>query len=159
MLNQEPLFPIPQQSRTSDDYYTPKWLFDALGIEFDIDVASPPEGPWHTPCERFYTQADDGLSQPWHGTVWMNPPYSNPKPWVAKWLEHENGCALVPFIKSKWFQTLWDDDRTEFAYIRVIKFERVEKTMNNQAPFALGLWAIGETCKHALRTSGLGKVR
>lgn len=158
-MTQESLFPMPQQSRTSDDYYTPQWVFDALGLTFDIDVASPPEGPWHTPCKTFFTQEDDGLLQSWQGTVWMNPPYSNPGPWVAKWLAHANGCALVPFIKSKWFQTLWDHDDTRFAYIRVIKFERIEKTMPNQAPFALGLWAIGEQATNALLHSGLGKVR
>ena len=25
-------------SKTSDDYYTPKWIFDAIGLEFDLDV-------------------------------------------------------------------------------------------------------------------------
>ena len=157
-MSQLPLFNMPQQGRTSDDYYTPKWVFDALGIEFDIDVASPPEGPWNTPCKRFFTQEDDGLSQKWEGTVFMNPPYSGPTPWVAKWLEHGDGIALVPFMKSKWFQSLWDDERTQFAYIRVIKFERLE-TVNNQTPFALSLWAVGDTAVNALLNAGLGKVR
>jgi phage N-6-adenine-methyltransferase len=157
-MNQLPLFNMPQQDRTSDDYYTPKWVFDALGIEFDIDVASPPEGPWNTPCKSFFTQEDDGLSQKWEGTVFMNPPYSGPTPWVAKWLEHGDGIALVPFMKSKWFQSLWDDERTQFAYIRVIKFERLE-TVNNQTPFALSLWAVGDTAVNALLNAGLGKVR
>lgn len=158
MSDQLPLFTMPQQERTSDDYYTPRWVFDALGLTFDLDVASPPEGPWHTPCEAYYTQADDGLSQDWTGSVFMNPPYSGPTPWVAKWLQHGDGIALVPFMKSKWFQTLWDDDRTIFAYVRVIKFERIE-AVNNQTPFALSLWAIGDKCTDALKASGLGKVR
>jgi phage N-6-adenine-methyltransferase len=148
-----------QSGLTTDDYYTPKWVFDALGIHFDLDVACPPAGPPHTPTKAFYTQETDGLSSPWYGTVWMNPPYSNPTPWVHKWIEHGNGLALVPFMKSKWFQSLWDHPETQFAYIRVIKFERVEKTMNNQTPFALGLWAIGDKAITALTNSNLGRVR
>ena len=159
MNEQPPLFTMPQAGLTTDDYYTPRWIFDALGLTFDLDVACPTGGPPHTTCKAFYTQLDDGLTSPWHGTVFMNPPYSNPTPWVAKWLHHENGIALLPFIKSKWFQSLWDSPKTSMAYIRVIKFERAEKTMNNQTPFALGLWAIGENATKALNASGLGRVR
>jgi hypothetical protein len=55
-MTQERLFTVRQEQYTSDDYWTPKWIFDALGLEFDLDVASPPEGPMHTPCKAFYDQ-------------------------------------------------------------------------------------------------------
>jgi len=109
MLNQESLFPMPQQGKTSDDYWTPKWIFDALGIEFDLDVACPPQGPAHTPCKAFYTQETDGLASPWVGNVWMNPPYSKATPWVNKFMEHQNGICLMPFAKSAWCNRLWND--------------------------------------------------
>jgi phage N-6-adenine-methyltransferase len=108
-IEQPQLFATPQTSRTSDDYYTPKWLFDALGLTFDLDVACPPEGPMHTPCKAFYTQEDDGLTQPWHGRVFMNPPFSKPQPWVHKFMSHANGVALLPIAKSQWFNQLWID--------------------------------------------------
>ena len=82
------LFGAEQTELTSDDYYTPKWIFDALGIVFDIDVASPPHGPPNTPCRKYFTQKDDGLTQNWHGSVFLNPPFSNPNPW-------KNGRAHV----------------------------------------------------------------
>jgi hypothetical protein len=44
-MTQERLFTVRQEEYTSDDYWTPKWIFDALGLEFDLDVACPPEGP------------------------------------------------------------------------------------------------------------------
>ena len=72
---------------TSDDYYTPKWVFDALGLQFDIDVASPVGGISWIPAKRYFTQYDDGLAQDWGGSkVWMNPPYSKPALWVDQWI-------------------------------------------------------------------------
>ena len=56
-------------AKTSDDYYTPKWVFDALGLQFDIDVASPVGGISWIPAKRYFTQYDDGLLQDWGGGV------------------------------------------------------------------------------------------
>ena len=108
MNEQDTLFPMPQTGNTSDDYWTPKWVFDALGLEFDLDVACPPDGPPHTPAKAWYTQETNGLTSPWWGRVWMNPPYSKSSPWVRKFIEHGNGVCLVPMAKSQWFNELWD---------------------------------------------------
>jgi phage N-6-adenine-methyltransferase len=158
-MNQERLFSMPQTGTSSDDYYTPKWIFDALGIQFDIDVACPPGGPPHTPCDAYYTQEDDGLTSDWYGTIWMNPPYSNPSPWVTKFLEHGNGIALLPLAKSKWLQRLWDHDDTRILYVYSIKFERSDIKLDGSTPFPLGIWAIGDKCIQAVHNSNLGKVR
>jgi hypothetical protein len=37
----------------SDEWYTPKHVFDALGCQFDLDVASPAEGTTHVPAASF----------------------------------------------------------------------------------------------------------
>lgn len=96
-----------QSQLTKDDYYTPKHVFDALGIRFDLDVCAPPGGvPW-VPADRFYSIEDDGLAQPWHGRVWMNPPYSGPSQWVDRFLAHREGIAYLPFAKSAWFDRIW----------------------------------------------------
>lgn len=90
------LFPLPTDSIavTSDDCYTPRWVFDAMGLEFDLDVAAPPGGPWHVPCRRYYTAEDDGLAQPWEGLVWCNPPYSSFARWAGRWLTHDRGVLM-----------------------------------------------------------------
>lgn len=62
-----------------------------------------------TSDDRF-TIEDDGLTAPWEGLVWMNPPYSNPGPWVARFLDHANGVALLPFSNSAWWRNLWATD-------------------------------------------------
>jgi hypothetical protein len=63
----EPLFSVAGGAiaTTSDDCYTPRWVFDAMGLRFDLDVAAPVGGPWHVPCDRYLTAEDDGLAQPW----------------------------------------------------------------------------------------------
>ena len=43
-MDQLRLFDIEQTQLTSDDYYTPKWIFEALGEHFDLDVCAPPGG-------------------------------------------------------------------------------------------------------------------
>lgn len=144
-----------QTQYSTDDYYTPKWLFDTMDVEFDLDVACPPQGPIHVPARRFYTQKENGLVQPWDGRVWMNPPYSKPLPWVEKWLKHRNGMALLPTNGGKWVKLLWESDARgiwlgRLAFIRD-GVERKGSSMN------IVLWAIGEENVEA--ASRLGRPR
>jgi len=145
------LFNEEQTETTSDDYYTPKWIFDTLGLHFDLDVASPPHAT-NVPCDRYYTQADDGLAQDWHGRVWMNPPFSRPTPWVQRWLAHGNGVALLPTAKSKWFTNkLWQSDAVGVVLPASTKFT------NGSILYCCALWAMGDSNIDALHN--FGKVR
>ena len=158
-MNQLPLFTTKQTELTSDDWYTPKFIFDALGLRFDVDVACPDGGPWHTPANSYYTQETDGLSSLWKGRVFMNPPYSKPTPWVDKWIAHENGIALMVMTKSHWFEKLWEHDQTAVIYMRQIKFERPGLPRGSASGWSYGLWGIGADNIEAMRQSGLGTVR
>jgi hypothetical protein len=150
---------MPQTTLTSDDYYTPKWIFDALGIEFDLDVACPPNGPLYTPTKNYYTQETDGLISPWYGTVFMNPPFSKTAPWVSKWIEHGNGVALLPVVKhSKWIRNLWDSG-ANCVWFNDLTIKFYHKGKEQEIWPIIWLWAIGDTAIKALENSGLGKVR
>lgn len=89
----------------SVDWYTPKWIFDRLGIEFDLDPCAPDGGvPW-IPTKNHYSLKDDGLNSHWNGNVWLNPPYGkNTSAWLEKMHNHRNGVSLV-FSRTdcKWF--------------------------------------------------------
>lgn len=78
----------------SDDWITPKYLIEALG-PFDLDPCASATQPWPTAATH-YTKADDGLSLPWKGSIWLNPPYGdNIGDWMGKMATHNNGIALI----------------------------------------------------------------
>lgn len=90
------LFDLPSDAIvvTSDDCYTPRWVFDAMGLRFDLDVAAPLGGPRHVPATAYYTAEEDGLTAPWAGLVWCNPPYSKFRPWAERWAQHPTGVLM-----------------------------------------------------------------
>ena len=95
----------------NDEMFTPYWVFEALDLKFDIDVASS-HNPHVVECAwKKYTIDEDGLAQDWNGLVWMNPPFSKVTPWIEKWLDHSNGLCLVPLSSNgRWVNTLWESD-------------------------------------------------
>lgn len=83
-------------SNENDEWYTPAWLFDAIGIEFDLDPCSPGRPPSSVPAKLLYTQAENGLGRDWAGSVWLNPPFTSKREWYQKLVEHGDGIALMP---------------------------------------------------------------
>ena len=108
----------------TNEWYTPPEIFKKLNTTFDLDVAAPKGGvPWIPATDHYYKEID-GLKQDWQGFVWCNPPYgSNTAIWLKKFIEHNNGIALV-FSRT---DTLWFHDYCTQAdiltfYINRIKF-------------------------------------
>ncbi len=87
----------------SDIWLTPPFIIEALGgpDTFDLDPCAQEEMPWATARER-YTEALDGLMLPWHGRVWLNPPYSLPslRSFLERMVQHDRGTALI-FAKTE----------------------------------------------------------
>jgi hypothetical protein len=151
------LFPVEQSERTSDDYLTPRWVFDTLGLTFDLDVAAP---PWdtHVPAARKLTKADDGLTHPWEGRVWMNPPFSNITPWVARFIEHDNGVCLLPASKSDWLLRLWRSDASWVFPQSIFRmWAEVPNGADSQVQYMVFFAAFGSECVEAI--GRLGRVR
>ena len=99
-----------KEYKPNDELYTPPWVFETLAIDFDLDVCSPVLGLPYLPAKKWFHAGDDGLAQKWQGRVWCNPPYSSPKLWVEKFIEHNNGIMLAPFSKSAWYHKLWNSE-------------------------------------------------
>ena len=96
----------------------------SLIFNFSLDVCALPE---NAKCKNYYTPKDDGLSKPWMGGVWCNPPYGREiSSWVKKayeesqkeyndfvlmllpartdtkwWWEYVQGKATLFFIKGR----------------------------------------------------------
>jgi len=124
------LFSVPSDdiAITADDCYTPAWVFAAMDLHFDLDAAAPKGGPLHVPCDRYFTAEDDGLSQPWDGVTWCNPPYSNFGPWAHKWATAERACLMGTYTPgTAWFPVV-------FAAADAVAFITCEFLRPGQAP-------------------------
>lgn len=145
----------------SDEWYTPKFVFDALGNpSFDLDVAAPMLIPAYIGARRWLWK--DSLESDWQGFVWMNAPYGGRNsliPWLAKFFDHGNGIALVPDRTSApWFQDAWV--RASLAlFTRKIRFLRPDGSEGKSPSNGTALLSAGERGHAALiqvARNGLG---
>ena len=77
------------QTDTNDEVATSPELWRPLSRAFggfDLDPAAGVE-PVPIADDR-YTKSDDGLTSPWYGTVWLNPPFSEKTPWYSRLVSH-----------------------------------------------------------------------
>jgi hypothetical protein len=93
----------------NDEWLTPPDLLAKLG-PFDLDPCAPAIRPWDM-AAKHYTAQDMGLMRPWHGRVWLNPPYgSQTRSWLQKLAAHGDGIALV-FARTEtemFFSQVWN---------------------------------------------------
>ena len=123
-------------SSKTDLWETPKDLFDKLNNEFHftLDVCATPE---NAKCDSFYTKEQDGLSQPWEGVVWCNPPYGKQiGSWVRKgFFASISGNTVVMLLPAR-TDTRWFH---EYIYgkaeIRFIRGRLKFGGSKNSAPF------------------------
>jgi DNA N-6-adenine-methyltransferase Dam len=129
VLEPEPEEPAPAptwpQTVASGDYewYTPPTILDlvrqVLGT-IDVDPASCAAAQALVQARTYYTVEDDGLRQPWPGTVFCNPPYKMPE--VARFcgklveeLDADRTTEAILLVnamtETDWFQTIagWAD--------------------------------------------------
>jgi len=106
-------------SSKTPEHYTPATIYLAaircMG-EIDLDPCSNSAEDPNVPAAKHYTEEDDGLSKPWLGRVYMNPPYGRSiQLWVEKLRdEYQAGntaeaIALLPArTDTQWFRILRD---------------------------------------------------
>lgn len=142
------------------EWYTPRYIFDALGERFDLDVASPSNGPRHVPTSRWLSSG--ALEAEWDGFVWMNPPFghqAHKRAWLRKFFEHANGIALAPDRTSApWFQEYAPLADAICWVSPKIKFERPDGSIGQWPGTGTALFAAGPRAVQAINQSGLGFV-
>lgn len=100
-----------------NEWFTPQpWLERARKVlgEIDLDPASHAIAQQTVQAKRFFSAADDGLTRPWFGRVWLNPPYNRAllAPFVDKLVEEwtsgrvEQAILLTHnYTDTEWFHT------------------------------------------------------
>lgn len=146
----------------SDEWYTPKYIFEAMETNFDLDVSAPINREFcHVPASNFITE--NSLSENWFGFIWMNAPFGNQKDkfiWLEKFIQHSNGIALTPDRTSApwWQHTSKKTDGVLFIDGKP-KFIRPNGTVGESPGNGVTLFASGEKAVNALVTAennGLG---
>jgi hypothetical protein len=96
-----------------------EWCKRTAGVtEYDLDVAACEESHH---AHLWYGVAENGLSLPWFGDVFCNPPWDDIEPWVQKaWAEFERprgpeGDSLLASISM-----LLPGDRTHRPWWRML---------------------------------------
>lgn len=107
-----------------DNWRTPTWLKGFYSDYFD-------------PCilESDTIHEADMLGSNWGSPAFVNPPYSNPLPWVKKAIaEASQGCDVVMLLKvdpsTEWYKLLVEAD-AHFCYFNErLKFDDVKGCAN-----------------------------
>ncbi len=158
--------PAPKTTYTNE-WYTPRFILDAIGLRFDLDPCSPGKHivPW-IPTEKHYTKRISGLKRKWFGIVWLNPPYDQLAIWLAKMDKHRDGIAFVfARTETKWFHAfVTNADMLCFFRKRIGCISSKDATLHAKgeetgySTVASGqmLIAWGDTCCEALLNSDLG---
>ena len=101
------------QSKKTDNWATPQWLYDKLNDEFDFDF---------DPCPL--NSKVDGLNIKWGKRNFVNPPYSNVTGFLKKaHKELKNGnadlCVFLVFSNTdtKWFHN-YCYNQSELRFIK-----------------------------------------
>ena len=127
-------------NKRNDRWLTPKHIVEALG-EFDLD---PCGAPGHKLTKHTYLleNGDDGLTDPWFGRVFLNPPYGRGmRQWVELLAEHGTGTALIPVATGTklWQELIWTHAsaihfyRHRIEFLRRKGFDGGEKMVSPQA--------------------------
>ena len=138
----------------SVEWYTPAWIFERLGLEFDLDPAHPALETTYVPTARYFTRFEDGLKRPWTGRVWLNPPFGPDTGfWMRRLIDHGHGIALV-FSRT---DTTWCQEALHRAHAVLFMAGRIEFVpgrenahKKSRAGAGTVMFAFGIECADAL---------
>ena len=127
-------------------WLTPPHIIEALGV-FDLDPCASEDRPWDT-AKHHYTIKHDGLTQPWIGRIWCNPPYG-PKmgPFLDKLAGHSGGGVALVFARTEtkaFFDFVWDKATAILFLKGRLKFHKPNGELGGTAGSPSVLIAYGE---------------
>ena len=118
------MMPKQRPGKSKQDYHTPRELLDAVKKrlcirDFVCDLAASPE---NTACDAYITEAQDSLVTDWPithgGWCWLNPPFANIEPWVAKAANAApHGTQTVMLLPASVGANWWKAFVEPYAYV------------------------------------------
>lgn len=139
-------------TKNNDEWLTPPELIKSLG-EFDLDPCSPVERPWDTAKNHYSIIDGDGLTLPWNGRIWLNPPYGRKTfSWLNKLSKHECGGIALIFARTEtigFYEHVWKKANSVFFFKGRIKFHYVDGLKGDcaNAPSCLVSYSDDDTQK------------
>src|SRR5215471_7377481 len=137
-------------SSATDEWPTPPKIVAALAKEFGPFTLDPAADDLNAKAANYFTRENDGLSQPWYGRVWLNPPYGRT---VGQWLKKarqeveqrraELVVCLVPArVDSHWWKANVEDVRPK----PLVRFwlRRIQFVEKQDAPFSSAIIVYGK---------------
>jgi phage N-6-adenine-methyltransferase len=135
-------------SNETDEWSSPRELVEPLSDTmngFDLDPCSGAESsPF---ADDIYTESDDGLAQPWHGSVWVNPPYSAMNEWTEKVVSESKRDAVKTILylcKGDSSTDWWQEAVASAKYVATIDHRLKFGDGDNSAPFASHIFVFGK---------------
>jgi|RhiMetdeSRZDD1v2_1073273.scaffolds.fasta_scaffold548373_1 phage N-6-adenine-methyltransferase len=118
------------------EWGTPQAFFDQLHAEFGftLDVAAHAD---NAKCARYFTEANDGLTQRWEGVCWCNPPYGKAiGDWVKKAaVSAQAGATVVCLLPVRTDTKWWQRYCIPPAEVRFVPGRLTFGGASNPAPF------------------------
>lgn len=135
-------------SSKSSEWRTPLNLLEGYVYRFAPVDLDPCSADSHVNAKRYYTEAENGLIQPWHGFVFMNPPYGRE---VGNWCEKAaseavDDTTVIGLLPGR-VDTQWFHDHV-FSKAKAVVFIKGRLTFEgavNGAPFPSCLVLWGES--------------
>jgi phage N-6-adenine-methyltransferase len=146
-------------SSVDQGWETPPELLGALAQvfpRFDLDPCAPRRSRTVVRARTHYTAEDDGLSLPWHGTVFVNPPYGRTlAAWIAK-AHHEVSAGrartVVALLPARPDTRYWHEHIAGRATVYFLRGRLRFSGSEQSAPFpsALAVWGASSETLDAL---------
>jgi hypothetical protein len=125
----------------SDNYETDEWIAALFPFSDEVNTGWVSCAEWYDPCPLGGPLGDDPRDSGLHGDhMWgdrafVNPPYSNPRPWVQRAIKEAKGGTTVVMLLKHDSSTKWYQDLVEAGARFLMIGGRLNYRTGKSAPF------------------------
>jgi phage N-6-adenine-methyltransferase len=122
------------QEKNTDSYMSPEWILKMFEDYQDV-------------CPINDNPEVDALKLDWANKIYVNPPYSNPLPWIEKAIEEANkGKVIVMMLKvdtsTKWFRRIIESKAHILWLNGRIKYRRMDYKYHKPTPVSFPVMLV-----------------